>query len=636
MRTLGIAFVLVVSTCLTFGQATLVTKYSFPLLPSTQQDTVLNGLKSIRGVWYDSDLDGNGKGEILATSYSGGGRVVAFEAVGNDSISLVWVSPAVTGGDGATPRYVTTGDLDNDGRKEIIFQVGNLGVYIYEWDGVSGSHNYGTTYSQFLSNTTLGIATPALIGNTEYFEVTDLDIDGNNELVMAMNNDANGEDKYFIIKAVGGWDTDNPGFSSFDTAFVAKRTDLVPWAVSGGSPVAMISAQLDGVGKKEMIVHNWNFKNVTILRDSVGKWAFADTAAQPTRNNLKKTNIYLGEYSPGLRRDDVALFSGFAFDIDRDGRQEVYLPTYLNSGTQKENSGKVHMIHYDPPDSINIIDSTNVTTLSVLGPADSVASFGYGYGDIDGDHNFEIYVASIYGAASKGGYNVVQLEFQQGTNKNNPANWTSSVLYTGESTIYSAMTITDSLSGSGGRRDTTWTIDNSFVSKMYARKSDFDKDGKEDLILPYQALVDSITITTKTWNVDSVKYLNTTTKIVNPKRWALRIIEGSVVTTGVEAKDLTIIMPDDYVLEQNFPNPFNPTTTIRFKLPIRDRVSLRIYDMLGREVRTLVDHQEYPAGPSQVVWDGKANGGQPVSSGTYFYSLIYGNFKKTMKMSLVK
>ena len=630
MRTLAIAFVLVAATCLTFGQASLVTKYNFPLLPGTEQDTVLNGLKSIRGVWFDSDLDGNGKGEILATSYSGGGRVAVFEVVGNDSIALVWVSPRVTGGDGSTPRYVTTGDLDNDGRKEIIFQVGNLGVYIYEWDGVTGSANYGTTYSQLLSNTTLGIGTAALIGNSEYFEVTDLDVDGNNELVLTMNNDSNAEDKYFIVKAVGGWDTDNPGFSSFDTAFVARRTLLAPWGLSGGSPVSMISAQLDGAGKKEMIVHNWNLKNVTILRDSLGAWAFADTAAQPTRNNLKKTNFYLGGTV-----DDVALFSGFAFDVDRDGRQEVYLPTYLGAG-KKDNSGKVHMIYYDSPDSINIIDSTNVAVLDFASTVDSSSMFGYGYGDIDGDHNFELYFGTVYGAATKGGFNVIQMEFQQGGDKTSPASWTTSVLYNGESSVYSAMTITDSLSGTGGRLDTTWTIDNSFVSKMYARKSDFDKDGKEDIILPYQALSDSITITTKTWNVDSVKYLNTTSKIVNSKRWGLRVIEGSAVTTGIEAKDVTIIMPDDYVLEQNFPNPFNPTTTIRFSLPIRDRVSVRIFDMLGREVRTLVDHQEYPAGPSQVVWDGKANGGQSVSSGTYFYSLIHGNFKKTMKMSLVK
>ena len=294
------------------------------------------------------------------------------------------------------------------------------------------------------------------------------------------------------------------------------------------------------------------------------------------------------------------------------------------------------MIHYDPPDSINIIDSSNVTVLDLSALTDSSTFFGYGYGDIDGDHNYELYFGTVYGAASKGGFNVVQLEFDRNGNKTNPANWTASVLYNGESTIYSAYTITDSLSGTGGRLDTVKTIDQSFVSKMYARKSDFDKDGKEDIILPYQALVDSITITTKTWNVDSVKYLNTTSKIVNPKRWGLRVIEGSAVTTGIEAKDVTIIMPDDYVLEQNFPNPFNPTTSIRFSLPIRDRVSVRIFDMLGREVRTLVDHQEYPAGPSQVVWDGKANGGQSVSSGTYFYSLIHGNFKKTMKMSLVK
>ena len=208
--------------------------------------------------------------------------------------------------------------------------------------------------------------------------------------------------------------------------------------------------------------------------------------------------------------------------------------------------------------------------------------------------------------------------------------------YAGDSTIYSAMTITDSASASGGFADTSKTVDGSFVSKLYAHHTDIDGDGFEDIILPYQALSDSISITKYTWNADSSWYDTTSYKVVNPKRWGLRVIEGSANITGVETKDLTIIMPDQYQLMQNYPNPFNPSTTIRFQLPIKDRISLKIFDMLGREVRTLINQEDYPAGPSQIVWNGKNNSGQQVASGTYFYSLIYGNFHKTMKMSLVK
>ncbi|HEX9614458.1 MAG TPA: FlgD immunoglobulin-like domain containing protein, partial [Bacteroidota bacterium] len=71
-------------------------------------------------------------------------------------------------------------------------------------------------------------------------------------------------------------------------------------------------------------------------------------------------------------------------------------------------------------------------------------------------------------------------------------------------------------------------------------------------------------------------------------------------------------------------------------LPVRARISVRIYDMLGKEVRTIVNGELYEAGNGRVTWDGKANSGAQVASGTYFYSLVYGNFQKTNKMVLVK
>jgi flagellar hook assembly protein FlgD len=69
---------------------------------------------------------------------------------------------------------------------------------------------------------------------------------------------------------------------------------------------------------------------------------------------------------------------------------------------------------------------------------------------------------------------------------------------------------------------------------------------------------------------------------------------------------------------------------------VTNKVSLTVYDMLGQEVRSLVQNQVYAPGLSEVTWDGKNNTGQPVSSGTYIYTLRFGNFSKSMKMMLVK
>jgi hypothetical protein len=79
-------------------------------------------------------------------------------------------------------------------------------------------------------------------------------------------------------------------------------------------------------------------------------------------------------------------------------------------------------------------------------------------------------------------------------------------------------------------------------------------------------------------------------------------------------------IPKSFALSQNYPNPFNPTTTIRFALPTTASVTLRVYDLLGREVTTLVQDNR-PAGYYNVVWSGKDNNGLSLASGVYFFRL---------------
>lgn len=86
----------------------------------------------------------------------------------------------------------------------------------------------------------------------------------------------------------------------------------------------------------------------------------------------------------------------------------------------------------------------------------------------------------------------------------------------------------------------------------------------------------------------------------------------------------------DFSLGQNYPNPFNPTTNINFSIPNSEYVSLRVYDMLGREVKSLVS-QSLTAGEYQANFD--ASG---LSSGMYYYSLRAGEFVSVKKMVLVK
>jgi hypothetical protein len=93
--------------------------------------------------------------------------------------------------------------------------------------------------------------------------------------------------------------------------------------------------------------------------------------------------------------------------------------------------------------------------------------------------------------------------------------------------------------------------------------------------------------------------------------------------------------PEIFSLEQNHPNPFNPTTEIRFSIPSTSRVSLDVFNVTGQRIVTLVD-EILAAGQHSVVWDGRDTDGNSVSSGIYFYRIVSGEFAATRKMVLLK
>jgi photosystem II stability/assembly factor-like uncharacterized protein len=110
--------------------------------------------------------------------------------------------------------------------------------------------------------------------------------------------------------------------------------------------------------------------------------------------------------------------------------------------------------------------------------------------------------------------------------------------------------------------------------------------------------------------------------------WDLGIYRTTILVSDVLDDPQPI--PDYSALQQNYPNPFNPTTTIKYELASGAQVSLKVYDVLGREVLTLVDKDEF-AGQHQVVLDASE-----LSSGVYFYRLRAGDFTDTKRLLLLK
>lgn len=115
--------------------------------------------------------------------------------------------------------------------------------------------------------------------------------------------------------------------------------------------------------------------------------------------------------------------------------------------------------------------------------------------------------------------------------------------------------------------------------------------------------------------------------------WMWARLAGWQPVTGVSELEQKA---ENFYLSQNYPNPFNPSTVISFKLSVLSTVSLKVYDMLGCEVATLVNQQK-PAGVYTIQWNGANSRGNQVGSGIYFYQLKTDNgFSETKKMILMR
>jgi PKD repeat protein len=121
----------------------------------------------------------------------------------------------------------------------------------------------------------------------------------------------------------------------------------------------------------------------------------------------------------------------------------------------------------------------------------------------------------------------------------------------------------------------------------------------------------------------------------------LRVNENEELEVGAEMTINYVLgiskagVPEVFALHQNYPNPFNPVTRINYDLPKDDLVKITVYDMIGRQVKTLIN-QSQTAGYRSVRWDATNNLGEPVSAGLYMYVIQAGEFRETRKMILLK
>ena len=511
-------------------------------------------------------------------NYSNSGAAAAWGGVAHFDDMALWraVGPRSTYGTGT--RNVATGDLDGDGKGEVIFLKGRYtddpqsGLWVYEADGADNgfSEPWHVNINAFASDSVYG-------GVTENLVVEDVDGDGLDEVIFAFNGGSNptagystySEDRFFVVGVQGDIGVLPKAVEEFVIAPRDRNKDGVRGNDhGGGSAMSMTVADSDGDGKHEIAFFSWNSGNMFIV-EATG----ADTYAAPDSGEY----VRFGSSSfPGntAGKDDFS-FNPTAIDMDGDGKDEIYVTGYYtqNLYVYADKDGDAMKIGAD---EVSLVARGHRFGLTAV---NSVKDHGAGY------FNMSPYGVPTLFAGGNSGSELAKITLRAD----------SSVL--GGESSWDVVTY-DTKAGGG------------FNNKPVAGV-DFDRDGKGEVVLAFQAVDDGGTY------IQIMEYSESSVKL------------------SVE-RELTIITPEDYKLSQNYPNPFNPTTSIQYTLPMRDKITITIYNMLGQEVVRLMDNEEKPAGTYQLTWNGMDKNGAQVSSGMYFYSMRSPHMQKTMRMTFLK
>lgn len=135
-------------------------------------------------------------------------------------------------------------------------------------------------------------------------------------------------------------------------------------------------------------------------------------------------------------------------------------------------------------------------------------------------------------------------------------------------------------------------------------------------------------------NTDGLIDVNPTENGTTYNQLIVRVEDASDNVTSLHDENMQTL-PEAHSVSQNFPNPFNPTTTINYSLPSDQFVSIKIYNINGQEIRTLLRRSQ-PQGEYSITWNGEDDRGNSVSSGVYFFQVTAGEYKMSIKITLLR
>ncbi len=510
-------------------------------------------------------------------------------------------------------------DLDKDGNLEFIFLADHSNpngpsggwsdghsVYVYEWNGSAFEKMWSWADTSLKTG---GASFPTMA-------IADLDGDGNQEIVLGMPSGSGwpAEDVSPTVIYVFEFSTD--GGPDAPTASWTANSD----PGSNTRPSGMAAGDIDGDGVQEV---------------AVGFRAFSTASTNDALMIFSIDGGFAGDFTQfkvemiDTTGDWGSVYAVDITDLDNDGNLEAYFST--DNHTIYEASGAdTYTLNYSESSEINLgpwtiqgtvqadidgdgtnelvwghwssgalrilrnvtdvatIDSTNEAEIKVIEPN---GCRGLTVGDFDKDGKTDIFLGGNYAG------NVWHIEYNGTGDIADSNSYTYKMVY--QDTVPLGDTRVYSVSFPG---------DNIGLKQGGTSYTDMNKNGKPELLIAYE-------------DGDSLQ------------SWIV-MIELDSVMTGIAIEPGRQVLKT-YKLHQNYPNPFNPTTMITYEVPTSEKIVLRIYDVLGREVKTLVN-RVVPAGKHTVSWDGTNSAGSKVSSGVYIYSLEVGSHKLHKRMTLMK
>ncbi len=517
------------------------------------------------------------------------------EAFSQTSFAPVWRTAPWDSG-GTAPNSATWSmvrselDLDNDGRKEFLAVSAWSGsyfnsVYLYEYSA-NNSYNVVWSYSFYPYSNDYSAIT-----------VADLDGDGRKEILCLVDPYDSTYHGFYVFE----WNGTDNGFPTLPTT---TWTLNLPGAFDEGG--AIVAGDFDNDGRDEVAVSLQERYSTPKSRLMIFSLAAASTFESPVWNvefNDTTTFAYAGYgldvtdldrdgkkeiIADGWERFHVAIFENTGSADSYTRAADLYIDTtidfsnmgfaeanYDNNGTNELYIGTAtgRFFVMTNPGDVGLITPANFTLLHQYNPYKGIA--GVSRGDVDRNGTPELYVAGSYHEA------VFQWKYASGA-VTNPLSYQRATLYQDDTTDQH-----------------TPGSDQGWFRPSLVAVGDFDSDGRSDIVIASASLA--------------------------ADKPVLMVIEQA--TTDVQEKDGT---PTTFSLRQNFPNPFNPATEIEYHISKAGHVTLKVYDMLGREVATMVDGF-LSAGNYTRTFDAAR-----LSGGVYYYRLVANGGTEVRKMTLVK